>query len=88
MQLTAARGAPAADACRSYLLLRLHAADLAEPYLDAYGRAGGMPRAPILAWLPYLAAARLAEGVAGETERLLELATRPSRAPAPSITDP
>jgi aminoglycoside phosphotransferase (APT) family kinase protein len=70
----AARGAPAADACRSYLLLRLHATDLAEPYLDAYGRAGGVPRAPILAWLPYLAAARLAEGVAGETERLLELA--------------
>ena len=65
---------PAADACRSYLLLRLYAADLAEPYLDAYGRAGGVPRAPILAWLPYLAAARLAEGVAGETERLLELA--------------
>src|SRR5262245_55079407 len=58
----AARGAPAADACRSYLLLRLHAADLAEPYLDAYGRAGDVPRAPILAWLPYLAAARLAEG--------------------------
>jgi len=44
--LDAARGAPAADACRSYLLLRLHAADLAEPYLDAYGRAGGVPRAP------------------------------------------
>src|SRR5215472_10876517 len=31
-------GDPAADVCRSYLLLRLHAADIAEPYLDAYCR--------------------------------------------------
>jgi len=34
----ASRGDPAADVCRSYLLLRLHAQDIAEPYLDAYCR--------------------------------------------------
>jgi hypothetical protein len=28
-------GDPAADVCRSYLLLKLHAEDIAEPYLDA-----------------------------------------------------
>lgn len=67
-------GAPAADACRSYLLLTLHAADLAEPYLDAYCRVSTMQRAVILGWLPYVAAARLAEDVAGEGETLLQLA--------------
>ena len=31
----ASRGDPAADFCRSHLLFRLHAEELAEPYLDA-----------------------------------------------------
>jgi Ser/Thr protein kinase RdoA (MazF antagonist) len=70
----ACRGAPAADACRSYLLLRLHAADLAEPYLDAYCRVSGVQRDAILGWLPYVAAARLAEDVAGEVRALLQFA--------------
>lgn len=70
----ACRGAPAADACRSYLLLSLHAADLAEPYLDAWCRISAYPRAAVLAWLPYLAAARLAEDVDGEADRLVMLA--------------
>jgi len=69
----ACRGDPAADACRSHLLMRLHADDLAEPYLDVYCRVSGVPRAAILAWLPYVAAARLAEGVAGEADRLLQM---------------
>jgi predicted trehalose synthase len=67
-------GEPAADVCRSYLLMALHAPDLAEPYLAAYCRASGLSRAAIRAWLPYVAAARLAEEVAGETARLLEMA--------------
>lgn len=69
----ACRGDPAADVCRSHLLMRLHAEDLAEPYLDAYCRIGGIPRPTILAWLPYVAAARLAEEVAGEGDRLLRM---------------
>jgi hypothetical protein len=66
-------GNPAADVCRSYLLLRLHAADIAEPYLDAYCNITNMERASILDWLPYVAAARLAEDVPDDWARLLEI---------------
>jgi aminoglycoside phosphotransferase (APT) family kinase protein len=67
-------GDPAADACRSYLLLKLHAADIAEPYLDAYCGITNMPRAKILDWLPYVAAARLAEDVPHDWARLIGIA--------------
>jgi aminoglycoside phosphotransferase (APT) family kinase protein len=66
-------GDPAADVCRSYVLMRLHAEPLAEPYLDAYCRAGERSRATIIAWLPYIAAARLTENVLGEADRLLAM---------------
>jgi hypothetical protein len=66
-------GEPAADVCRSYLLLKLHAEDIAEPYLDAYCSITNMPRASILDWLPYVAAARLAEDVPDDWTRLLEI---------------
>jgi aminoglycoside phosphotransferase (APT) family kinase protein len=69
----ASRGDPAADVCRSYLVLKLHADEVAGPYLDAYCRVSCMPRQPILDWLPYIAAARLSEDVPGERDRLLEL---------------
>jgi hypothetical protein len=36
--LDARRGDPVADVCRSYLLLKLHAAENARAYLDAYPR--------------------------------------------------
>jgi aminoglycoside phosphotransferase (APT) family kinase protein len=64
----AARGDPAADVCRSRLLLKLHGGDLADPYLETYCRAGGVPRETVLGWLPYIAAARLAEHVEGEAD--------------------
>jgi len=67
-------GDPAADVCRSYLLLTLHAEVIAEPYLDAYCGNTNMPRANILDWLPYVAAARLAEDVPDDWARLLEIA--------------
>jgi Ser/Thr protein kinase RdoA (MazF antagonist) len=70
----ACRGDPAGDACRSYLILKLHVDEVAGPYLDAYCRVTGVPRQTILEWLPYVAAARLAEDVPGEQHRLLELA--------------
>jgi hypothetical protein len=66
-------GEPAADVCRSYLLLKLHAEEVAEPYLDAYCQVGRVRRQTILDWLPYIAAARLAEDVPGEQPSLLEL---------------
>jgi len=67
-------GDPAADVCRSYLLLKLHARELAEPYLDVYCRINNFPREKILVWLPYVAAARLAENVPDDFDRLLEIA--------------
>jgi aminoglycoside phosphotransferase (APT) family kinase protein len=66
-------GDPAADVCRSYLLLKLHAEDIAEPYLNAYCGNTNTPRANILNWLPYVAAARLAEDVPDDFARLLEI---------------
>src|SRR6516165_6844712 len=66
-------GDPAADVCRSYLLLKLHTEDIAEPYLDAYCGITNMPRENILDWLPYVAAARLAEDVPDDWARLLEI---------------
>jgi aminoglycoside phosphotransferase (APT) family kinase protein len=69
----ACRGDPAADVCRSYLLLRLHVDEIAKPYLDAYCRVANVRRETVLGWLPHVAAARLAEDVPGEQHRLLEL---------------
>jgi Ser/Thr protein kinase RdoA (MazF antagonist) len=70
----ASRGDPAADVCRSYLLLKLHAEDIAEPYLDAYCLIADVPQGKIMDWLPYVAAARLAEDAPDDLGRLLELA--------------
>ena len=67
----ACRGDPAGDVCRSYLLLRLHAEEVADPYLDAYCRVSRVPRQNILDWLPFVTAARLTEDVPGELDRLL-----------------
>jgi aminoglycoside phosphotransferase (APT) family kinase protein len=61
--LDACLGCPAADVCRSYVLMRPHFPDLAAAYLDAYERVSGMRTDLILKWLPCVAAARLAEGV-------------------------
>ena len=38
--------------CRSYLLLKLHAVEIAMPYLDAYCRLGDMDRDAVLRWMP------------------------------------
>jgi aminoglycoside phosphotransferase (APT) family kinase protein len=73
--LDATTGAPAADACRSYLLLRLGAPEFAESYLDLYCAHSGVERSEVLDWLPCVAAARLNEGVARDEQFLIELAT-------------
>ena len=69
----ACHGDPAADVCRSYLLLKLHAEEISDPYLDDYYRIGNIQRDKILDWLSYVAAARLTEDVSGELDRLLEI---------------
>ena len=72
--LDACAGDPAADVCRSYVLIRPVAPDLADAYVEAYSAASGGNRNRVLAWLPFVAAARLAEGVPAETEALLAMA--------------
>ena len=69
----ARRGDPAADVCRSYLLLKLHFAEIAAAYLDAYCRLGNMSRDTVERWFPYVVAAKLAEGVPSERDGLLEI---------------
>ena len=69
----ACRGDPAGDVRRSYLILKLHANEVARPYLDTYCQVSRVPRQTILDWLPFVAAARLMEDVPGELDRLLGL---------------
>lgn len=61
--LDASCGDPAADACRSYVLMLPHAPEMAAGYVDAYAAATGLDREAVIAWRPVVAAARLSEGV-------------------------
>jgi aminoglycoside phosphotransferase (APT) family kinase protein len=72
--LDATSGPPAADVCRSYVLLTPHLPELAERYVDAYAEAAAMPIAQIMAWLPVTAAARIAEDVPDEVDVLMAMA--------------
>lgn len=88
--LTAGHGNPDADVARTVLLLSLGEPVnrsrvqlllislarrvLLNGYLRSYRALRACPQAAITAWLPVVAAARLAEGVEGETARLVALA--------------
>lgn len=74
--LDASIGVPAADICRSFVLMAKARPDIATAYVEAYVAATGVTQAEIEEWVPYVAAARLAEGVPDETETLLALAAR------------
>jgi aminoglycoside phosphotransferase (APT) family kinase protein len=69
----ASRGDPAADVCRSYVLIRPVAPEMASAYVDAYSQVSGKSRDAILSWLPFVAAARLAEGVPEVDELMMML---------------
>jgi aminoglycoside phosphotransferase (APT) family kinase protein len=71
--LDACSGEPASDVCRSYVLMRPHLPDFASEYVDAYAAASGGTREAILRWLPFVAAARLAEGVPDEADGLMAM---------------
>jgi hypothetical protein len=73
--LDASCGDAAADVCRSYVLLKQAAPELASAYVDAYARVSGGSRQNILSWLPFVAAARLLEAVPNETDGLIEMAS-------------
>ena len=68
----ACRGAASADGCRSHTLLEIHAEVFAAPYLERYCRASQCSAAELLAWRPYVLAAKLIETPA-EAPRLLTL---------------
>lgn len=78
--LDACSGTPAADVCRSYVLI--HHADpmAAAEYVDAYARLSETTAADIMAWLQPVAAARLAERIPAQTDDLLRLAGGPRKA--------
>ncbi len=67
-------GPPAADVCRSWLLMRHASEAIAEAYLTAYLAISPLPRESVFAWLPVLAGARLAENVPQEAEELIAMA--------------
>jgi aminoglycoside phosphotransferase (APT) family kinase protein len=71
--LDATRGEPAADVCRSYLLIRHLDPAWASTYLDAYAAESGASPDNILGWLPLVAGARLAEDVPSEAEALMAM---------------
>lgn len=75
--LDASCGHPAADVCRSYVLIQSVDPVLATDYLGAYVRLSGVADSEIMAWLQVTAAARLAEGISAETDNLRHLAGLP-----------
>jgi Ser/Thr protein kinase RdoA (MazF antagonist) len=68
----ACRGAAPADACRSYVLLEIHATPLAAPYLERYCAVAGCTADEVLAWRPYVLGAMVLE-TPDEAPRLLAL---------------
>lgn len=72
--LDACSGAPAADVCRTYLLMRRVLPSIAEAYVVTYAKTSGISSKEVFTWLPVIAAARLAEDVPEENEDLLHLA--------------
>ncbi|MBB4278250.1 aminoglycoside phosphotransferase family protein [Rhizobium mongolense] len=72
--LDACAGNPSADVCRTYVLIRHAEPEIAACYVETYARAGGLALGDIFAWLPFVAAARLAEGVSKEEDELIRMA--------------
>jgi aminoglycoside phosphotransferase (APT) family kinase protein len=70
---SAAKGSPAADVCRSYVLIKPSAPDVARSYVETYAQVTGEPIEDIFKWLRVVAAARLAEGVDNEVDGLLAM---------------
>jgi aminoglycoside phosphotransferase (APT) family kinase protein len=75
--LDATRGDPAADVCRSYVLIRCMFPEIAAAYVAAYVAVSDESLERISSWLPFVAAARLAEGVPEEADELVEMAGHP-----------
>lgn len=72
--LDATAGPPAADVCRSWLLMQTVSLELAETCLGAYLTVAPIERVAVFDWLPVLAAARLTENVPEEQGALIAMA--------------
>jgi Ser/Thr protein kinase RdoA (MazF antagonist) len=70
---SASKGSPAADVCRSYVLMNPSVPALAQAYVEAYAELSGESIDEIFKWLRVVAAARLGEGVADEADGLLAM---------------
>jgi|SRR5579872_612580 len=68
----ACRGTPLADGCRSHVLLEIHAEAFAASYLERYCRINQCSADELMAWRPYMLAAKLIETPV-EAPRLLRL---------------
>jgi aminoglycoside phosphotransferase (APT) family kinase protein len=75
--LDATQGDPAADVCRSFVLIRPVAQEVADAYVEACAGVSGETRERVCRWLPFVAAARFAEGVPNEEAGLTEMAGSP-----------
>jgi hypothetical protein len=71
--LDATSGPPAADIARTWIMARHYLPALADLYLDTVLEGGPTDRQTVLAWLPVVAAARLAEGIDEGAEALVAL---------------
>lgn len=78
--MAASRGSPAADVCRSYVLIRRIAPDMASSYVEAYAEVSGERLEDIFQWLSVVAAARLAEDVPDEVDGLMAMLEGASQA--------
>lgn len=74
--LDACSGSPEADICRSYVLMKPQAPHLAEAYLSACESRRLASRDEVLSWAPFVAAARLTEGVTDDLDELMAMARR------------
>jgi aminoglycoside phosphotransferase (APT) family kinase protein len=75
----ACQGDPAADVCRSYVLIASIMPEVASAYVDVYAAVSGVSRDRILRWLPFVATARLMESASPEEAGLLKMAGFVSR---------
>jgi aminoglycoside phosphotransferase (APT) family kinase protein len=71
--LDATSGVPAADVCRSYVLIAHASVPLAKTYVETYAKLSGLDVNEVWRWRPVVAGARLAEGVPDEEASLLKM---------------
>jgi len=71
--LDATSGVPAADVCRTYVLIAYASVPLAETYVETYAKLSGLDVNEVWRWRAVVAGARLAEGVPDEEASLLAM---------------